>query len=253
MNAIELPAELDRRKNIPSHQFADIFPLIDDESFDDLVSDIKAHGLRESVILHEGAILDGRNRYRACNLAGVDCRFEIYKGDDALAFAISKNLKRRHLSESQRAMVAAKLANMPRGGDRREQSANLHSASKTAEMLNVSERSVKTAKAVQERGSPALVSAVEKGKVSVSAAAEVAQLPEEEQAEIVAKGEKEIVAAASRVRREKKGKRKRTRGRRFDHEAHAESPHDRDLRMLLGVWEAACESARAAFLEAVNQ
>lgn len=83
------------------------------------------------------------------------------------------------LRTSQRAMVAAKLAAMPRGGDRKEhQRANLPSASDAARMLNVSERTVKTAKQVQERGTPELQAAVEKGEVSVSAAAEVARLPE---------------------------------------------------------------------------
>ena len=49
-------------------------------------------------------------------------------------------------------MVAAKLANMPRGGNREEHhSANLHSASDAADMLNVSEMSVKPARKVTER------------------------------------------------------------------------------------------------------
>ena len=71
---------------------------------------------REPIVLFEGAILDGRNRYRACMAAGVDPRFEIYDGNDPLAYVISLNLKRRHLDESQRAMVAAKIANI--GGGR---------------------------------------------------------------------------------------------------------------------------------------
>lgn len=80
-------------------------------------------------------------------------------GTDPVAFVLSQNLHRRHLTESQRAAVAAKLANMTRGGDRRsDQSANLHfenspvTISQAAEMLNVSERSVKTARKVQEEG-----------------------------------------------------------------------------------------------------
>src|SRR6266480_1871031 len=104
-------------------------------------------------------------------LAGVDCPMREYLGDDPAAFVISLNLGRRHLNESQRAMVAAKLANMPNGGDRAEQhGANLHFASTAADLLNVSERSVKTAKQVQERAAPELRQAVEQGKVSVSAA-----------------------------------------------------------------------------------
>jgi hypothetical protein len=53
------------------------------------------------------------------------------------------------------------------GGDRTEQHrANLHSAQIAGEMLNVSERTVKTAKHVQEHGAPELVHAVEAGEVS---------------------------------------------------------------------------------------
>ena len=56
--------------------------------------------------------------------------------------------KRRHMTESQRAMVAAELANMPHGGDRKSanQDANLHvDRQQAAEMMEVSPRSVATA------------------------------------------------------------------------------------------------------------
>lgn len=54
-----------------------------------------------------------------------------------------------------------------------------------------------------------------------------------------------------KVKRAVKAKSKRSRGPRF--QAPQESEHDRDLRMLLGVWEAACQSAREAFLDTVTQ
>ncbi len=76
-------------------------------------------------MLHEGAILDGRNRYRASRVVGVDAPLTQFDGADPLAFVVSLNLRRRHLDESQRAMVAAKLATMKVGGDRRsDHSAN---------------------------------------------------------------------------------------------------------------------------------
>jgi len=78
-----------------------------------------------------------------------------FEGDDALV--ISHNLHRRHLSESQRAMIAKRVANMPRGGvgsnQHQSKSANLQnstSISEAASLLNVSERSVATARKVQE-------------------------------------------------------------------------------------------------------
>ena len=67
------------------------------------------------IVLH-GMILEGRNRFRACEVAGVACRFEQYTGDDPIGYVVSMNLRRRHLSESQRALVAAKLEPMKQSG-----------------------------------------------------------------------------------------------------------------------------------------
>lgn len=200
-------------ENIEFHALAEIFPLIHGREFVELKADIKANGVHEPIVMYEGQILDGRNRFRACQETGVTPEFVEYEGVDPVSYVISLNLYRRHLNESQRGMVAAKLANIENGGDRfTEQSANLQSGStsraEAAELLNVSERTVNTAKKVEQRGAPELVDAVEQGQVSVSAAADIATLTVDEQAEVVAKGEKEILAAAKEIRA-KKAKKKR--------------------------------------------
>jgi hypothetical protein len=97
------------------HPLANVFPLLDGEAFDALVADIAASGLCEAVWLYEGQILDGRNRYRACQALGRDCATRPYIGDDPLSFVLSMNVRRRHLDESQRGMVAARLATMRQG------------------------------------------------------------------------------------------------------------------------------------------
>jgi N6-adenosine-specific RNA methylase IME4/ParB-like chromosome segregation protein Spo0J len=190
---------------LPFHPLADIFPLIEGEEFDALVADIREHGLREPVILHDGKILDGRSRYLACLEAGVDCRFETYEGDDPAAYVVSLNLKRRHLSESQRAMVAAKLATLDLGANQHSEGTSIEEASR---LLNVGHASVERARTVQRDGAPELQRAVERGDVSVSTAAYVATCPIEEQREIVARGEKEIIAVARAIYHRRADKRR---------------------------------------------
>jgi N6-adenosine-specific RNA methylase IME4/ParB-like chromosome segregation protein Spo0J len=186
---------------IPHHPLAALFPLLDGDEFDALVADIRAYGLRQKIVLFEGMILDGRNRYAACLEAGIEPRFEQFNGADPLAFVVSLNLARRHLSESQRAIVAAKIATL-KDGQRSDLVQGLP-IGRAAEMLNVGERSVARAKAVLDEGIPELATAIERGEISVSAAAELVRLPEPEQREIVARGEKEILAVAREIRTRK--------------------------------------------------
>jgi hypothetical protein len=100
-----------------AHPCANIFPLLEGEPFDALIADIRTHGLREPITLTaDGLILDGRNRYRACRQAKIEPHYETWDGvGSPLAFVLSRNVHRRHLDESQRAVVAAKVANLPEG------------------------------------------------------------------------------------------------------------------------------------------
>jgi ParB-like chromosome segregation protein Spo0J len=111
------------------HPLADLFPLIDGEEFDVLAADIKKSGLHESIVLFRGKILVGRNRYRALQRLGVqigeyyfqnleDCSIglggevdppERVRNEHALAYVISKNIHRRHLSADKKREVIAKL------------------------------------------------------------------------------------------------------------------------------------------------
>ena len=97
------------------HPIANIFPRMSGEEFVSLKADIKERGLLEPIWLYEGKVLDGRHRYYACQEVGVAPAYREYEGDDPVGFVVSLNLRRRHLSESQRAMVAASLAKLPKG------------------------------------------------------------------------------------------------------------------------------------------
>jgi ParB-like nuclease family protein len=161
------------------HPAAQVFSEMPAAELQELADDIKQNGLAHSIIRDtEGVILDGRNRLKACEVAGVGPRFETYKGDNPVGFIISSNLRRRHLNESQRALVAAKLATLKLGDNQHTRgSANLPTQAAAALMLNISERSVRDAVVVRDSRKPEIIRAVEEGKVSVSAAAKQVKPP----------------------------------------------------------------------------
>jgi ParB-like chromosome segregation protein Spo0J len=83
--------------------------MLPDDELKELAHDIASNGLLQPIVLDgKGQILDGRNRFAACELASVDPDFETYEGDDPATYALSVNLARRHLTKGQRAMVAAR-------------------------------------------------------------------------------------------------------------------------------------------------
>jgi hypothetical protein len=187
------------------HPAADIFPRMSGFEMRSLRDDIKQHGLREPLWIYEKQVLDGRHRLEVCEELGIKPTTREYEGKDPIGFVVSLNLKRRHLSDGQRAMVAAKLSNLANGSNQHKENTKQSKTSNIKEggpiglpsadackLLNVSETSVKRAKQVQKNGTHKLVEAVEKGSISVSAAAEVAKLPKDRQQKALKEGKVKI-------------------------------------------------------------
>ena len=126
------------------HPAASIFPQLACVELDDFVKDVKEHGLREPIWTLDGKILDGRNRYRACVKAGVTPMFREWTGTDPVAFVLSMNVHRRHLSVSQRAMVAAQVATLRDGQKKPGASIDAPSQAEAAALLKVSRPSVQS-------------------------------------------------------------------------------------------------------------
>src|SRR5262245_53199230 len=164
---------------LPFHPLAKILPLLEGEEFEELCNDIFRNGLLEPIILYEGKILDGRNRYRACLAADVEPCFETYRGTDPLSYVISRNLKRRHLTTSQRAMVAARISNLAVGSNQHvlRVKSDLTTGGEfsppmqvTTDSLKIDRKTGQFGKTVLNEGAPELIAEVEKGNVSVSVA-----------------------------------------------------------------------------------
>lgn len=180
-----------------NHPFADLFPLIEGDEFEHFAADVRDRGLREPIVLLDGKILDGRNRYRAAvhhGLPGADGdttwfrNFDPSSEGEPLGWVLSKNVARRHLGESQRALVAERLATM-RQGERTdlEPSANLQKVdmATAAGLLHVSERLVAAARVLRQHGSGELIRLVETGRLSVSQGEQAARLDLADQGRVV--------------------------------------------------------------------
>lgn len=182
------------------HPLAELFPMLSDKEIGELADDIVTYGQREPIVLLDGKVLDGRNRLAACRFADVEPRFVDYDGGDPLGFVLSLNLHRRHLTESQRAMVAAQIVDWDRGINQATAgSANLPTR-EAARRLSISERAVIAAKRIREYGAGELVEAIREGRVSVHAGEAISDLAHEAQREVLAREEKEIIARAKTIR-----------------------------------------------------
>lgn len=194
-----------------SHQYADLFPMMATVDIARLADDIRENGLADPIVTYEGKILDGRNRYQACLMAEVEPRFAEYEGTTPLVFVVSHNLHRRHLNESQRGMVGARLANLGKGNPT---GANQHSGGNSAialiptqkeaaKMLNIGVDSIKRSKQVMRDGIPELQDMQMSGEVSARAASIVSKLTEEDQRKAVSGGVAGVKQAAKGATSEK--------------------------------------------------
>ncbi|MCA9674991.1 MAG: ParB N-terminal domain-containing protein [Myxococcales bacterium] len=173
------------------HPAADMFPMMPEDELAELAADIRERGQVEPIVISGATLLDGRNRMRACKLAGVVPVTWEWDGTGGtpVGFIIAKNVRRRHLDPSQRGMLGADLLPMlevearerqlqggeegrrrktsglpPRGGNR-----GPTAAAEAAKAVGVGTRTVERAKVVAER-SPELAAKVRAGEVSLKAA-----------------------------------------------------------------------------------
>ena len=166
------------------HEAAFLFPPMQDQEFAELKDDISKNGLQMPILTFEGKVVDGRHRLRACAELGVVPRFEEMEAanDSIVQAVISINLHRRHLTEGQRALIAARLATASVGTN--QHTAGAVSQQKVATELGISVDSVLRGKKVLKNGIPELVEAVSSGRINISAAAKLAELAKEDQTQL---------------------------------------------------------------------
>jgi hypothetical protein len=177
---------IEQRKQFPAakrlHPLCEIFPWMQGDEFHNLVADIRTSSQQQPILLLADQIIDGKNRELACFVAGVEPTYETYMGSEAATdLVVSLNWHRRHLSESQRAVIANKLWPAIAAELQTEKAkatfskfakrVKTQAKNKAAKMMNVSPRTVHDADTVEQKGSPEIQAAVASGNMTVSAAA----------------------------------------------------------------------------------
>ncbi len=169
-----------------------LFPSPSQAELQELADDIKASGLQNPVVQYRGQILDGKSRIAACEIAGVEPTFQEWNGKGSpTEWVIRENLIRRHLTSSQKAVIAHDLLpileqeakerqRLSRGRGKKvgKPSPPLSSNGKASEiaarLTKTNENYVKAVKAM-ESTAPDLIEEVRSGKITVPEARELAR------------------------------------------------------------------------------
>lgn len=201
------------------HPLANLFPLMDDEELSVLAFAIQENGQREPIILYEGKILDGRNRFRALKALNLPINTLNFDGNDPVGYVADHNLHRRHLKASQRAAVAALLSEFPRGRRRVTRDNNLDEGAESeadgddissltqdeaANKFGISKRLVAAGTKVKKQGHPDLINLVKDGRMSIESAILVADLPMDSQEQVLNSSAEDFKKAIKDVRNKSK-------------------------------------------------
>lgn len=174
----------------PIHPACAKWPHPSTAEFEALVADIKANGLLSPVWLTAAnEILEGKVRYQACIQAGVEPRFETYRGDDPIGFTISHNKLRRHMSAAQLALIGEELTVLKHGSNQHQKKVDVLASTSTsetqmkiAEQLGISRELINDARALKKYAEPNVVELVRTNQVGIKNATTFARhTPREEQ------------------------------------------------------------------------
>ncbi|MEZ4269149.1 MAG: ParB/RepB/Spo0J family partition protein [Myxococcota bacterium] len=213
----------------PIHPACDMLPMMPDAGLEEMAEDIRRHGQQQPVVIYQGQILDGRNRLRACELAGVQPEVREWSGEDPIRWVLSLNFHRRHLTEDQKSVVGARAERLIAGLEREggegaagegsragdagsaggpavdpmaqfsDRAMERKARQTAATLVNVSPARIARGRKLLDEGVPELVKAVESGSLSMSQAARVSKLSPRAQEALVAQGADAVIDESRRM------------------------------------------------------
>lgn len=168
-------------------EYRAICPPLSKREYEALKRSIGENGLYEPITTNpEGIILDGHHRYRACRELGIEPDFRELEFPDRLsekAYVVETNLRRRQLSDLERAELGLELEKIEAERAKRRQillgkTHGKHPLSSNelkgqardlaARAVGLSSTTYQRAKTILERGSEELIDRVRQGGVSIT-------------------------------------------------------------------------------------
>jgi len=167
-------------------EFASLIPPLSAEEYMQLEENLLAEGCRDALVVWNGVLIDGHNRYGICQKHGLE--FKVYSHEfsgreDALRFIILNQFGRRNLSVGNRCLLALKLEPliaekaarnwegtklMGRGIQKKDMAPQkfaepLETRKEVAKIAGVSHTTVDKVKRILEQGTPEQVARIRKG------------------------------------------------------------------------------------------
>lgn len=111
-------------------KFKSLIPPLSAEEYQQLEKNIIADGCRDPLVVWNGTLVDGHNRYEICSSHGVSYEYveaDFESEDEAIDWIIDNQLGRRNLSPDQASILRGKQYNRlkgGRGGDRKSNRQN---------------------------------------------------------------------------------------------------------------------------------
>lgn len=227
---------------LESHPAANLFPMMGADEMKELSKDIKERGLLNPIVLCDGLVLDGRNRYLACRMSNIQPHFVNWRenGLSPTEWVLSVNLHRRHLTASQKAAIATKSLPLLEAEAKQRQVSALKKGSEKPDVEKIPQRDAgrsveKAAKAVGVN--PRYISDAKAIKEKAP-----------EQFEKIVSGEKTISQVKTEMKKWEQGLPEK------EPAAHAPEDNDSDtLFTLKSYWKKATKKDRSAFLQWVDE
>lgn len=201
------------------HPLAEIFPVMSDAEFRELCVSMNQFGFlaSEPIVLLDNKILDGRNRMRAALATKTEPVFAHFAEPiSPTNWVIAKNLNRRHLTETGRALVAVNLSRIAvedaksrkqAGQPIQKHETQIQSTlESTRRVLRVGEKTCENVVRVLNNGIPELKELMTRDSdaLTADAAAQLSRLSPEEQQKYVKKGVVACKQKAADIRKDAK-------------------------------------------------